>query len=109
MTWVDTVMSSQLTPITLCLSSIALIVTAFARGWVVSKFQVETLLSIQNLRIDEANKRADDYKTAWELSEKRAEVLQSLVDQLAVVGVSVNKILTALPAPRTGDNDKVGA
>lgn len=107
MDWIDAVMSSPLTPISLSLASISLIITSFARGWIVSRFTVETLLSVQNLRIAEAIKRGDDYKAAWELSEKRGEVLQTLVDTLSVVGTSVDKVLNALPTPSTGDRDTV--
>jgi len=100
--------SSPLTPITLSLASISLIITAFARGWIVSKFTVESLLAVQNLRIAEAIKRGDDYKTAWELSEQRADTLQALVDKLTAVGNSVDKILLALPVPPSGgSNDEV--
>lgn len=100
----DVIAGSPLTPITLSLGAISLIITAFARGWIVSKFTVESLLSVQNLRIQEAIKRGDDYKVAWELSEKRADILQELVDKLTVVGNSVDKILSAIPVPQTGDN-----
>ena len=96
-----------LTPAALALSAVALIITSFARGWIVSRFTVETLLSVQNLRIAEAIKRGDDYKAAWELSEKRGDVLQALVDKLTVVGDSVDKILTNLPAPQKGDRGRV--
>jgi hypothetical protein len=98
----DTIMSSPLTPITLSLAAISLIITSFARGWIVSRFTVETLLSVQNLRIAEAIKRGDDYKLAWELSEKRADILQKLVDKTTAVGENVDKILSALPLPPNG-------
>lgn len=88
---------SVATPSALSLMAIALIITSFARGWIVSKLTVETLLTVQNLRISEAIQRGDDYRTAWELSEKRADLLQDLVDNLSIVGVSVDKILKALP------------
>ena len=105
----STIAGSPLTPLTLCLASVSLIITSFARGWIVSKFTVESLLSVQNLRIAEAIKRGDDYKAAWELSEQRADTLQSVVDKLTAVGESVDRILTAIPVPRSGDNDdKVG-
>ena len=107
MEWIDAIAVSPLTPITLSLSAIAIIITSFARGWIVSRFTVETLLSVQNLRISEAIKRGDDYKAAWELEQKRAEVLQNLVENLASVGVTVDKILTNLPAPRSGSGGRV--
>lgn len=107
MDWIDTVMSSQLTPISLCLTAIALIITSFARGWIVSRFTVETLLGVQNLRIEEAIKRGDDYKLAWELAEKRADILQKLVVELKVVGESVDKLLNSLPVPHNGDGGGV--
>lgn len=100
---VATIATSPLTPITLALTSIALIITSFARGWIVSKFTVETLLAVQNLRIQEAIKRGEDYKLAWELSEKRADILQSVVDKLTGVGDTLNRVLDALPAPKVGD------
>lgn len=103
----DGILSSPLTPITLSLAAISLIITSFARGWIVSRFTVETLLAVQNLRIEEAIKRGDDYKTAWELSEKRGEILQELVAKLSVVGVSVDKLLTNLPTPPSGDTGSV--
>ena len=107
MEWIDTVMSSPLTPLSLCLASISLIITSFARGWIVSRFTVESLLGVQNLRIEEAIKRGDDYKAAWMLEQERGKVLQQMVDALTIVGVSVDKILTSLPTPRTGDRDTV--
>lgn len=103
---IDTIVGSPLTPISLSLAAISLIITSFARGWIVSRFTVEQLLGVQNLRIAEAIKRGDDYKAAWELSEKRGDILQSMVDQLAGVAVTVDKVLTALPAPHSGDGDE---
>lgn len=102
----ETIAGSPLTPITLSLAAISLIITSFARGWIVSRFTVETLLAVQNLRIEEAIKRGDDYKIAWELSEKRGDVLQGMVDSLSGLTVTVNKVLDALPAPRSGDNSE---
>jgi hypothetical protein len=99
----DVIAGSPLTPITLSLGAISLIITSFARGWIVSKFTVESLLSVQNLRIQEAIKRGDDYKTAWELSEQRADVLQAVVDKLTAVGDSVDRILSAIPVPHSED------
>jgi len=107
MDWIDSIAASPLTPITLSLSAIAVIITSFARGWIVSRFTVETLLGVQNLRIAEAIKRGDDYKAAWELSEKRGDILQALVDDLTVVGASVDKILSSLPTPQTGGRERV--
>ena len=95
--------TSPLTPITLSLASIALIITSFARGWIVSSFTVGALLQVQNLRIKEAIKRGDDYRLSWELSEKRADILQTVVDKLTTVGDTMNKVLDALPAPKSGD------
>lgn len=67
---------------------------------------VKQITDLQNLRIEEAIKRGDDYKVAWELAEKRGDVLQGMVDSLSGLALTVNKVLDALPAPRSGDNDE---
>lgn len=86
-----------LTPSALLLGEIALLMTAFFRGWIVAKPTYTEITKLQNSRIEEAIKRGDDYKLAWELSEKRADVLQALVADTTSVGENVNKILNALP------------
>lgn len=90
--------------VSLGITSIGLIITSFARGWIVSKLTVETLLTIQNLRIAEAIKRGDDYKTAWELEVARGETQQTMIDQLAIVAENQVKLLDSLPSPHSGGN-----
>lgn len=84
---------SNLTPVALSLSAIALVITSFARGWIVSKFVVEMLVAA-------ANQRGEDYKALYETEKQRADVLQGIVEQLTELGTTSAKILEALP--RTG-------
>lgn len=98
-TILETILSSQITPITLMLLAIVAIIFIFAKGWVVSRFQVETLLAVQNLRIDEAVKRGNDWQAAYVIERDKNEVLLRQLDKLAVVGEAVDRLITALPHP----------
>lgn len=99
MTILETILGSQITPITLALLAIAAIIFIFAKGWVVSRFQVESLLAVQNLRIDEAVKRGNDWQAAYVAERDKNEVLIRQLDKLAVVGEAVDRLITALPHP----------
>lgn len=96
----ETVVGSPLTLSGLALASLALVVTSFARGWIVSAFQVRQLLSVQNLRIEEAVKRGDDWQTAYKAEAEAHAVTRKQVDQLQVVATTVDRILNALPVPK---------
>lgn len=102
--FVDTILASPLTPITLALTSVAVIIMAFARGWIVSAFQVRQLLNIQNLRIAEANKRADEWKS---VSDKKDAVIAAQAQQIELlksIADNTNRVLAALPAPKGGSS-----
>ena len=99
-----------LTPAALALSAVALIITSFARGWIVSKFTVETMLSGYRLVAEQANLRTTDYIVLWEVEKKRADKLEEIVDTLKIVGEQQLKILQALPVPLSKDDErKVGS
>lgn len=75
----------QLTLSGIALAAIALLVTGLFRGWVIPKGTHER-------ELDQANQRAEDYKEALAISEKRGDVLEQ-------IGVSVTKLLDAIPRP----------
>lgn len=104
---IDVILGSTWTPVTLLLALICLIIVSLVRGWIQPRSTVEQILEVQNLRITEAIKRGDDYKAAWELSEKRGDILQDMVDQFAPVTATLDKVLSSLPAPRSGDTEEL--
>ena len=97
----------ELTLSALALAELALIIMAFVRGWIVSKFAVETMLSGYKALVEQANQRADDYKSLYETEKARSDKLEEIVDALAVVGEQQLKILKALPVPNSGDTPRV--
>lgn len=96
---VQAIVGSPLTIGGLLLGEIALIITAFVRGWIVSSAQVANILLVQNLRIAEAIQRGDDWHNAYLAEQAKNAVLAEQLNTLAVVGETVSKILSALPAP----------
>ena len=107
MEWLDTILSSPYPAAVLIMIFAAGIIFMFSKGWVVTAPQIKLVTDLQNLRIVEAIKRGDDYKTAWELSEKRGDTLQALLDKTTIIGISVDKLLSNLPTPQTGDKEMV--
>lgn len=93
---------SVATPSALALSAIAIIVLSFVRGWIMSKFAVEQVLQASASLITQSNARADEYKQLYLTEKERGDVLQSVVEELKIVGKSTAKILESLP-PITGD------
>lgn len=75
----------QLTLSGIALGAIALLVIGLLRGLVIPKATHER-------EIAQANQRAEDYKEALAISEKRGDVLEQ-------IGVSVTKLLDAIPRP----------
>ena len=86
----------------LALSAIALIITSFARGWVVAKFVVESIIKVYDLLVTASNKRADDYKEAWELSEAARKLDAAQLASLLVYAETADRILRTIPAPPSG-------
>lgn len=95
----QSILGSPLTPAAALVTIVVLNVTAFFRGWVVSSKQVALVTSVQNQRITEANKRADDWQAAYYASEAKNGILAEQLKTLTIVGETVDKILSALPAP----------
>lgn len=96
------------TPAALGLSVIALIVMSFVRGWIMSRFTVEQLLTVHRLISDQANLRADFNWKLYETERHRGDVLEKILDDLSVVGETQVRILNALPKPTMGkDSEKV--
>lgn len=91
-----------LTPSALGLAAIAVILTSFARGWIVSRFTVETMLAGYKELAEQANKRAEDYKEIAERERARADVIEKIATDLTVVGETASRILGALPHNREG-------
>lgn len=99
--------TSPLTPITLSLSCIALVITSFARGWIVSAFQVKQLLAVQNLRIEEAiariaeaTKRGDEWMGIAQGKDKIIADQAKQIEILQLTAENTNRVLQALPQPR---------
>lgn len=84
-------------PTALALGTIALLFSAFIRGWVVSKFAVETLIAGYKELVELHKLRADDYKALYETERKRADILGEVAQMSAT-------ILERLPVPSSGDN-----
>lgn len=101
MSWVDAVVTSEITPLVLILAMASGIIFSFGKGWLLTPFQINTLIDSQNLRIIEANLRTEDYKSLWEIERKRAEVLADQVALVKPIHELVIKILSSLPSPPT--------
>lgn len=91
------------TPAALGLGAIALIVTSFARGWIISRFTMETLLSGYKLLVEQANQRAEDWKSLYETEKIRADVLHDVAQKMTPLAETTAKILAALPTPSSRD------
>lgn len=90
------------TPAAVALSAIALIITSFARGWIVSAFTVTTLLGVYKLLVDQANQRAEDYKEIADIERKRGDVVQEMNIKLTSLVETSAKILAEVSVPRPG-------
>jgi len=44
-------------------------------------------------------RRADEFKELWQIQDKRGDVLETVAEDLVVVGENVNKLLKSLPSP----------
>lgn len=86
----------QLTLQGIALLGIAAVVIGLARGWLVPK---STHLEV----VGRADQRAADYKELWDIANKRGDVMESVAEDLVVVGENVNKLLTALPPAKGQD------
>jgi len=85
------------TPAAFGLSAIALIITSFARGWIVSRFTVETLIQGYKELIEQEKRRADDWKALY-FDEKESRILlQQVGEKMTALGETSAKILAAIP------------
>jgi hypothetical protein len=100
MEWIAAV--NELTPLAFGVFCAIGIVILFSTGRLLVPFQVKEMLNVQNLRIQEANDRADDYKTAWTGAEARNDVLVDYLKQLGVIVPKVVEHLTERSDERTG-------
>ena len=78
----------QLTLSGIALAAIAFMVIGLFKGWVIPK-------STHDRELEQANQRVADYKEALTISEKRGDTLEQ-------IGVTVDKLLNALPKPPRG-------
>jgi hypothetical protein len=103
-TIIAAIFANPLTLGALSLAAIALIITSFARGWIVSRYTVETMLGGYKGLVDQANIRAADYKEAWELSEAARKLDSEHQAKLLVYAEAADKVLQALPVTYPGVN-----
>jgi len=75
----------------------------FAKGWLLVPFQVKSLVETQNNRIDEANKRGDDWQAAYDKQTVALNLALGQLEKYQVVGETTNKLLASLP-PVQGTN-----
>lgn len=90
-----TILQSNLTPITLSLTSIALIVLSFIRGWILPQSTVTLLLGAKDATIDH-------YKRAYEAQLARSDKQQEILEKLLTYAEGADKVLTAIQQKNEG-------
>jgi hypothetical protein len=94
------------TPISLALGAVALILTSFARGWIVSKATVEIMIKGYEAVSEQSNKRANDFQEMYHTEKERGDILQGIVEKLTVIGETSARILDALPSKNVSKESK---
>jgi hypothetical protein len=82
----------QLTVNGLALVAIGLVVTGFITGRIIP-------LRTHNRELAAANERTADFRELWQVADKRGDVIESVAEDLVIVGENMNKVLKALPTP----------
>lgn len=85
----------QLTINGLALVAIALVIFGLARGLLVPK-------STHLEAIARERERTSDYKELWNIANRRGDVMETVAEDIVIVGENVNKLLKALPQPKEG-------
>lgn len=80
----------QLTINGLALLAIATVVTGYATGFLVPKRTHER-------ELQRADERTADWRELWQIANQRGDVMESVAEDLVVVGENVNKLLKGLP------------
>lgn len=97
-----TILSSNLTPITLSLGAIAFIFLSYNRGWIMSSATVSLLLGAKDARIE-------DYKKAYELQLERGDKQHEILVKLLGYAEVADRILHAYEGAALSPREKDGA
>jgi hypothetical protein len=73
---------------------------AFAKGWIYTSSQIDRQMSAQTQAMEAAITRGTEWQAAYYAERDKNTVLVKQVEQISVVAVVVNKILTSLPEPQ---------
>lgn len=87
-----TILGSPLTPVTLAMSLLALIIFSMVRGWLLPKSTVLLLITAEKLV-------AENYKLAWEAEKSRNDTLTDYLRQLLTYAETADKVLKSIPLP----------
>jgi hypothetical protein len=98
MDFLATIFSSPITPVSLALGTVAAIVLAFIRGWIIPKGTVLLLLQAKE-------QRATDLQAALNLERARNDVILDQLKRLLVYAETADKIIQALPALKPQKED----
>lgn len=104
MEWIDTLIKSAGFTLAITIIFVGFVIFAFVKGWIVPQSQVRNLLELLTGRVNDANKRGDDWYAAYLVEREKNEVLVEVVDKLTIVGETTDKILKALP-PHHSEED----
>jgi hypothetical protein len=96
---VNAIVSSRATLDGLTLLACAFAIFAFAKGWLLTPFQIKDARDTQNARIAESNKRGDEWQTAYDKQTEALTLALTQLDKYKVVGETTNKLLESLPVP----------
>lgn len=85
----------QLTINGLALVAIGLVVTGLITGRLVPVKTHEREIAVER-------ERTADFRDLWNIANQRGDVMETVAEDLVVVGENVNKLLKALPQPKRG-------
>jgi hypothetical protein len=82
----------QLTVNGLALLAIALVVVGLITGRLIP-------VSTHNREVKAATDRGNEFRELWQVADRRGDVMESVAEDIVVVGENLNKVLKALPIP----------
>lgn len=85
----------QLTINGLALIAIGLVLTGFITGKILPVKTHEREIAVER-------ERTADYKELWQIANKRGDVMETVAEDLVIVGENVNRLLNSLPPLKEG-------
>ena len=86
------ILGSPLTPVTLAMSCLAMIIISMVRGWLLPKSTVLLLINAEKLV-------AQNFKEAWEAEKLRNDTLTEYLQKLLTYAETADKVLKSIPLP----------